>query len=271
MSLPRVSRPQGQVSYSNQGRVVLITGGCGGIGRAIGERFAASGAAVMAVDVHAPHDALREGVAFQQADVTSDEQCAAAVAATVARFGALDVLVNTAAIQPPQSYRPLHLLPAEQWERLIAVNLTGYANMARHALRVMLQQGSGVIVNIASAQGHRTAREVSAYGASKAGNLMQTMQWGVEYARQGIRVISVSPGAIDTPLVRASLAEQGGAAELANRHPLGRIGQPEEVAHAVLWLASSDASFITGTDLAVDGGLGALASFAEPYPPAPEA
>jgi NAD(P)-dependent dehydrogenase (short-subunit alcohol dehydrogenase family) len=87
----------------------------------------------------------------------------------------------------------------------------------------------------------------------------------VEYARNGIRVVSVSPGAIDTPLVRASLAEQGGEAELANRHPLGRIGQPEEVAHAVLWLASNDASFITGTDLAVDGGLGALASFAEPY------
>jgi NAD(P)-dependent dehydrogenase (short-subunit alcohol dehydrogenase family) len=217
------------------------------------------------MDINPPQEALPDRALFHQADVTSDTQCAAAVEATVTRFGALDVLVNTAAIQPKESYRPLHLLPAEHWEQLIAVNLTGYANMARHALRVMLAQQSGVIVNLASAQGHRTAREVSAYGTSKAGNLMQTMQWGVEYARQGIRVVSVSPGAIDTPLVRASLAEQGGAAELANRHPLGRIGQPEEVANAVLWLASSDASFITGTDLAVDGGLGALASFAEPY------
>jgi NAD(P)-dependent dehydrogenase (short-subunit alcohol dehydrogenase family) len=220
---------------------------------------------VVAVDVQPPRESLPTDVEFQQADVCRDEQCAAAVDATISRYGALDVLVNTAAIQPAESYLPMHLLPAEQWERLIAVNLTGYANMARHALRVMLRQASGVIVNLASAQGHRTAREVSAYGASKAGNLMQTMQWGVEYARQGIRVMSVSPGAIDTPLVRASLAEQGGAAELANRHPLGRIGQPEEVASAVLWLASSEASFITGTDLAVDGGLGALASFAEPY------
>jgi len=265
MSSSSVPRPQGQVFYHNQGRVVLITGGCGGIGRAIGDKFAASGASIIAVDIQPPQVALPAAAVFQQCDVTRDEQCAAAVDATVARFGALDVLVNTAAIQPPESYRPLHLLPAEQWERLIAVNLTGYANMARHALRVMLAQQSGVIVNLASQQGHRTAREVSAYGTSKAGNLMQTMQWGVEYARNGIRVVSVSPGAIDTPLVRASLAEQGGEAELANRHPLGRIGQPEEVAHAVLWLASRDASFITGTDLAVDGGLGALASFAEPY------
>lgn len=265
MPSPAVSRPQGQVSYDHQGRVVVVSGGCGGIGRAICEKFAAAGAAVVAVDLQSPQFTLPGGIEFWQADVTRDEQCAAAVHETMARFGGLDVLVNTAAIQPPESYRPMHLLPPEQWERMLAVNLTGYANMARHALRVMLAQGSGVIVNLASAQGHRTARDVPAYGPTKAGNLMQTMQWGVEYARHGIRVVSVSPGAIDTPLVRASLSEQGGAAELANRHPLGRIGQPDEVASAVLWLASSDASFITATDLAVDGGLNAFAAFAEPY------
>ena len=262
-----MSRPAGCVTYDNSGRVVLVTGGCGGIGRAICAAFAHSKAAgVVAVDVHAAAPDLPQGVTFQRADVTSDEQCAAAVAWTVDKFGGLDVLVNTAAIQPPDSYRPLHLLPPAQWDRLIAVNLSGYANMARHALRAMLQQGSGVIVNLASAQGHRTARDVSAYGTAKAGNLMQAMQWGVEYARDGIRVLSVSPGAIDTPLVRASLEQQGGEAELANRHPLGRIGQPEEVASAVLWLASGDASFITATDLAVDGGLNAFAAFADPYP-----
>jgi NAD(P)-dependent dehydrogenase (short-subunit alcohol dehydrogenase family) len=129
----------------------------------------------------------------------------------------------------------------------------------------MLTQRSGVIVNMASGQAHRTARQVPCYGPIKAANLLQTMQWGVEYARQGIRVVSVSPGAIDTPLVRASLAAQGGARELANRHPLGRIGRPEEIAAAVLWLSSDEASFVTGTDLQVDGGLGALGAFAEPY------
>jgi NAD(P)-dependent dehydrogenase (short-subunit alcohol dehydrogenase family) len=95
---------------------------------------------------------------------------------------------------------------------------------------------------------------------------MQAMQWGIEYARHGIRVVSISPGAIDTPMVRATLEQQGGEAELANRHPLGRLGKPEEIAHAVLWLASSDASFITATDIDVDGGLRAFGAFAEPYP-----
>lgn len=266
-----MTRPAAKVSYDNRGRVVLVTGGCGGIGLAIGEAFIRSGAAgVVAVDIKRPAE-LPEGIEFQAADVTRDEQCAAAVAWTVEKFGGLDVLVNTAAIQPPESYRPLHQLAVEQWERLIAVNLTGYTNMARHAVRAMLPQRSGVIVNLASAQGHCTAREVPAYSVSKAGNLMQTMQWGVEYARHGLRVVSVSPGAIDTPLVRASLELQGGEADLANRHPLGRIGQPEEVAAAVLWLASDDAAFITATDLAVDGGLTAFASFAEPYPMADQA
>jgi NAD(P)-dependent dehydrogenase (short-subunit alcohol dehydrogenase family) len=96
------------------------------------------------------------------------------------------------------------------------------------------------------------------------------MQWGVEYARDGIRVVSVSPGAIDTPLVRATLEAQGGAAKLANRHPIGRLGRPEEVAAAVLWLASPGASLVTATDLSVDGGLAAFGAFAEPFPMAGE-
>ena len=94
---------------------------------------------------------------------------------------------------------------------------------------------------------------------------MQARQWAVEYARSGIRVASVSPGAIDTPMVRASLAAQGGADELANRHPQGRIGSAHEVANAVIWLCSDDASFVTGTDLEVDGGLGAFGAFADPF------
>jgi NAD(P)-dependent dehydrogenase (short-subunit alcohol dehydrogenase family) len=94
---------------------------------------------------------------------------------------------------------------------------------------------------------------------------MQARQWGIEFARQGIRVASISPGAIATPLLNASLAAQGGEAALANRHPLGRLGSPEEIAQAVLWIASPGASFVTATDLEVDGGLGSFAAFAEPY------
>lgn len=258
------NRPPGTVRYDNTGRVVLVTGGCGGIGQAICKGFQASGAHVAALDV-APPPESEAGLLYLQADVSREDECRRGVEEVVHRFGALDVLVNTAAIQPPASYVPMHAMPGELWERMIAINLTGYAYMAKHALRYMIQQQSGVVVNIASAQGHRTAREVPAYGTSKAGNLMQTMQWGVEYARQGVRVVSVSPGAINTPLLRATLDAQGGSAALANRHPLGRLGEPEEVAAAVMWLASGDAAFITAADLPVDGGLNALAAFADPY------
>ena len=183
----------------------------------------------------------------------------------VAQCSAVDVLVNNAAIQPPDAYLPIDELSVEQFDRMTAINFAGYSYMAKFVLGPMKEQGKGVIVNIASAQGHRTAREVGVYGPIKSANIMQARQWGVEYGRHGIRVVSVSPGAIDTPLFRAGLESQGGARPVANRHPLGRIGKTAEIANAVLWLSSDDASFITGTDLEVDGGLGAFAAFADPY------
>jgi len=263
-----MTRPNGGVSYQNQGRVVLVSGGVSGIGRAICEAFAQSGATVICVDIAAPSAdvPLPDGVEYLVCDVRSEADCENAVTHTVRGHGGLDVLVNNAVIQPVASYVPVDEMPTDLWERMVSVNFTGYTLMAKHALRVMKKQESGVVVNMASGQAHRTARGVAAYGPIKAGNLLQARQWAVEYARQGIRVVSVSPGTIDTPLVRASLEAQGGAAELANRHPLGRIGQPNEVAQAVVWLASDDASFVTGTDLEVDGGLGAFAAFADPYP-----
>ncbi|MCP4782220.1 MAG: SDR family oxidoreductase [Fuerstiella sp.] len=262
-----VPRPCGAVTFDNTGRVIIVTGGCSGIGRAICEGFAKSGAAVVCADRDtAGSRHLAEGIEFRQCDTSSKDDCASVVNWTVEQFGGLDVLVNNAAIQPKDSYRPIHELPVDVWDRVIRVNLSGYTFMAMSALPHMRQQNSGVVINISSGQGHRTARHVGAYGPIKAANMMQARQWAVEYARDGIRVVSVSPGAIDTPLVRASLAQQGGGAALANRHPIGRIGQPEEVANAVLWLSGPDASFVTGTDLEVDGGLGALGAFADPYP-----
>jgi NAD(P)-dependent dehydrogenase (short-subunit alcohol dehydrogenase family) len=261
------SRPQGRVQYDNTGRVSIVTGACAGIGFAIGEALAKSGATVICADVdevaaqRLPHD-----VEFLRCDTASEDDCRSVVETTIGRFGGIDILVNNAAIQPTEAYLPLHELPSEVWHRLVGVNFSGYTFMAKYTLGRMKEQQSGVIVNIASAQGHRTAREVGAYGPIKSANIMQARQWAVEYARDGIRVVSVSPGAIETDLMRANLEAQGGAAAIANRHPLGRIGQPEEIAHAVMWLASDGASFITGTDLEVDGGLGAFAAFADPYP-----
>jgi NAD(P)-dependent dehydrogenase (short-subunit alcohol dehydrogenase family) len=262
------NRPIGTVSYDNAGRVVMVTGGSNGIGRATCEAFQQTGAQVICVDVEPPgtQSPLPPSVAFYRADVADEANCRDAVAWAVDQFEGLDVLVNNAAIQPVASYVPLHELAGEIYQRMVAVNLTGYTNMAKYALAVMTQQRSGVIINLASAQGQLTARQVGVYGPLKAANRLQAKQWGVEYARWGIRVLSVSPGAIDTPLVRASLEKQGGASALANRHPVGRLGQPIEVARAILWLASDDASFVTAADLPVDGGISALGAWADPYP-----
>lgn len=260
------ARPASKVTYNNTGRVVIVTGGCSGIGRGIVDAFAASGASVVCGDVNdTSAEDLPDPAQFVRCDVSSEADCANLVNTAVQTFGGLDVLINNAAIQPQESYHPLHELPADLWQRMTAINLGGYHFMAKHALTRMKEQQSGVVVNISSGQAHRTARQVGIYGPIKSANIMQARQWAVEYARDGIRVVSVSPGAIDTPLVRASLAEQGGGESLANRHPLGRIGQPSEIAAAVLWLSSDAASFVTGTDLEVDGGLGAFGSFADPY------
>ncbi|MCA9125907.1 MAG: SDR family oxidoreductase [Planctomycetales bacterium] len=258
-------RPDGTVRYDNRDRVILVSGAANGIGLSICRAFAESGALVFGMDV--ANSVAAEGIHLIAGDTSDESACAEAVAYVVQQAGALDVLVNNAAIQPPNSYVRLDELSAEAWNRMVSVNLSGYTFLAKHAVQVMLRQQSGVIVNMASGQAHRTARQVPCYGPIKAANVLQSMQWAVEYARHGIRVVSVSPGAINTPMVAASLAAQGGAAELANRHPLGRIGQPGEVAAAVLWLCSSAAGFVTGTDLAVDGGLGALGAFADPYDP----
>lgn len=258
-------RPQGTVRYDNSGRVVLVTGGSNGIGLAICRSFASSGASLLCADIVEYPDLNEERVHFLRTDVSQELDCQHAVATAIEKFGAIDVLVNNAAIQPPSSYVRVEDLKADDYQRMLAINFSGYTFMAKYALKVMRAQRSGVVINIASGQAHRTTRGVPVYGPIKAANILQAMQWGVEYARDGIRVVSVSPGAIDTPLVRASLEAQGGERELANRHPLGRIGKPEEIAAAVLWLSSSEASFITATDLQVDGGLGAFGAFADPY------
>lgn len=259
------TRPQGTVRYDHSGRVVLVTGGSNGIGLAICRGFSQAQAQVVCADITAYPDLEDHNVVFVQTDVSREADCKRAVQAATERFGALDVLVNNAAIQPASSYVRVEDLQMDDYQRMLSINFSGYTFMAMHALRVMRDQHSGVVVNIASGQAHRTTRGVPVYGPIKAANILQAMQWGVEYAREGIRVVSVSPGAIDTPLVRATLEAQGGERELSNRHPLGRIGKPEEIASAVLWLSSQDASFITGTDLAVDGGLGAFGAFADPY------
>ena len=259
------------------GRVVLVTGGALGIGRGIVEGFAAAGAAVAIADVNA--DAARALAAeldraghramAAMGDVSDAGDAERIVAETIAAFGRLDVLVNNAGILPADWYFRVDEMPEDVWDRILDVNLKGIFLMSKAAIPQIRLVGGGAIVNIASVQGLQSAPRVPSYAASKGGVLSLTRQMALDYARENIRVVAVCPGTIDTDMSRAGTRSAGGDIDeavraMAARHPLGRIGQPRDIANAVLFLASDRASFITGEYLNVDGGLMALGAWADP-------
>jgi NAD(P)-dependent dehydrogenase (short-subunit alcohol dehydrogenase family) len=179
------------------------------------------------------------------------------VTATVERLGALDVLVNNAGVF---FQLPVVQVPEEQWDWLMSINLRGVYLGCKHAVPQMIRQGKGVIVNTASIAGLRGFAGYGTYGAAKGGVVQLTKALAVEVARVGVRVNCVCPGIIETAMLDQGVAELGldrtAFIQLAGAaHPMGRIGRPEEVAAAILFLASDDASFITGVALSVDGGL----------------
>ena len=251
-----------------QDKVVIVTGGAKGIGRAISLSFAREGAKVLCADVDvAAGDAISQeatGLAgklvFVKADVAQAAECKALVEKAVADFGGVDVVCNNVGIQPTSSYLPAHELPEEAWDRIMAVNVKSRFLMAKYAVPEMKKRGGGAIINTASVQGLQSALGVSAYAASKGADLSLTRQLALEYAKDNIRVLAVNPGTIDTPLVAEAAAASGvPTAELhktwGDDHPVGRIGQPQEVANVVLFLASDGASFMTGSYVNVDGGM----------------
>lgn len=242
-------------------RVALVTGGASGIGRAIAARFVAEGAVVVIADItttvreggQPTHEWL--GTEHVQADVSVEAECEAAVAHVVAKHGRLDVLVNDAAVSLGKT---LLDCTREEWDRVLAVNLTGCFLMSRAAVRAMLAQEPrgevrGRIVNISSQHGMVASPGDVAYGTSKAGVAYLTRQVAVDYAAQGIVCNAVAPGkiltgkagrAVDPALIAYSHA----------RTPWPRLGKPEDVAGAALFLASDDAMYVTGENLMVDGG-----------------
>jgi NAD(P)-dependent dehydrogenase (short-subunit alcohol dehydrogenase family) len=228
------------------GRVALVTGGASGIGEATTARFREEGAVVATLDV--------QGDVDHAVDVRDESAVEAAVRAVLEREGRLDVVVNAAGVA---GGGPVHLLDAGEWDRVVDVNLKGTFLVAKHAAAAMLPRGSGSIVNIASIEGLEGTEGGSAYNASKGGVVLLTKNMAIDYGRVGIRVNCICPGFIETPMMAAVMENEGMKTyrdKWLEEHKLGRFGQPSEIAAAALFLASDDASFVTGHALVVDGG-----------------
>jgi NAD(P)-dependent dehydrogenase (short-subunit alcohol dehydrogenase family) len=242
-------------------RVALITGAASGIGAACAARFAQEGAAVAGVDVQKPVDESWSRVleksprsTFREdVDVRSEEAVAAAVAAAVSRFGRIDVLVNAAGVGGGGN---THELPEAEWDRVVDINLKGSFLVAKHVLAQMLKQRSGSIIHLASVEGLEGMSNSLPYNASKGGVVLMTKNMAIDYGSYGIRVNCLCPGLIETPLTALLKTPQLKIVhdQMKSWHVLDRLGKPEEVAACALFLASDDASFVTGHALVVDGG-----------------
>ncbi len=239
------------------GKVALITGGASGMGAATARRFAREGAKVAIADVldsegQAVAGELGEAGFYRRLDVTDDAGWAATIAAVVQRFGGLDILVNNAGVSG-SAYADV--LDADAWHKVMGVNATGVFLGLRHAIPAMQARGGGSIINLSSISGFVGQRRIHlSYNASKGAVRIMTKSAAVQFGRDKIRVNSVHPGLMPPMRTSGATAEPVVRAKMVERIPLGRTGEVDEVANAVLFLASDEASYITGTELVVDGG-----------------
>ena len=258
-----------------EGKIAIVTGGGLGIGSAGAKELASQGASVTIMDIdqnaaESTVSTIRDngGTAFSAiGDASLSLDCERTVSECVSRFGGLDILFNNVGIQPISSYTNVENTTEEMWDRVIAVNLKSRFLMAKYSIPEMRIRGGGVIISTASVQGQQSAYLVPAYAATKGGDLSLTRQMALAYAEDNIRVLSVCPGGVDTPLWRDSVISSGTEIENAiiesgKTHPIGRLGAPEDIAKVVAFLASDKASFMTGTFVNVDGGIMAKGSWA---------
>jgi NAD(P)-dependent dehydrogenase (short-subunit alcohol dehydrogenase family) len=247
-------------------KAVLVTGTTG-IGRAIALRFAAGGASVLACGIDEPAnrelaaEAEHRGLPLhvESGDISDPQSVQRIVDAAARKMGGIDILVNAAAIHP---FGTVLETDPETWNRCMAVNVGGIYLLSRAAIPEMKKRGGGCILNLASVQGYACQKGVAAYAASKGAIHSLTRALALDHASDGIRVNSISPGSVSTPMLARSAAhyspgvpQQEVFARFAAAHPLGRIGTPEEIAEVAAFVASEKAAFCTGSDFVVDGGL----------------
>jgi NAD(P)-dependent dehydrogenase (short-subunit alcohol dehydrogenase family) len=243
-------------------KVALITGGALGIGAACAARLLQEGAKVAIVDILDAEGqalAMRLGsdARYYHADTSSESDVKRAVADVLRDFGRLDVLVNNAGISGAN--KPTHEITEEEWDRVQAINVKGVFFCTKHAYPPMRDGGGGSIINLSSIYGLVGAADIPPYHASKGAVRMMSKVDALFYARDGIRVNSIHPGFIWTPMVEHFANDQGGDVarrrkDLDELHPIGHVGEPDDIAWAVVYLASEEAKFVTGSELVVDGG-----------------